>query len=134
MYGFDLEHLYLRLDLGGHAAEALTRGLRCSVRFTTPADRRLVVEGTSRGPSAELHQKGAEGTWAPLESATPRVVAAEILEAAIPFSDLGLWPKAPFAFFVTIHHGSVEVERHPAHRPIESNVPEPGFEKLHWRA
>ncbi len=64
----------------------------------------------------------------------PRVAAAEILEAAIPFADLGLRPNTPFAFFVTIHNRSFELERHPANRPVESIVPEPAFEDLNWKA
>ena len=57
LFGFDLEHLYLRLDLGGPAGQKLAQGLRCSVSFTTPADHRLVILGTDLGPAAELHQK-----------------------------------------------------------------------------
>ena len=52
----------------------------------------------------------------------------------MPFADLGLRPNNPFAFFVSIHNGVVELERHPAHRPVESLVPEPAFEELNWKA
>ena len=134
LFGFDLQHLYLRLDLGGPASGRLSRGLRCSVSFTTPADYRLTISGTTNGVTAELHQRGSDGRWAPLTTATPTAAAAEILEAAIPFSDLGLRPNSPFAFFVTLHNASVELERHPSHRPIASQVPEPTFEELNWKA
>jgi alpha-amylase/alpha-mannosidase (GH57 family) len=134
LFGFDLEHLYLRLDLGGPAEGKLRQGLRCSVSFTVPGNRRLVIADTDRGPTAELHQKTPAGTWDPLEAATPRVAAAEILEVAIPFADLGVHPNNPFAFFVTIHTGAIELERHPTHKPIESSVPEAAFEELNWNA
>jgi alpha-amylase/alpha-mannosidase (GH57 family) len=134
LFGFDLERLYLRLDLNGPAALRLAQGLGCSVSFTTPPDQRLVIMGTAQGPTAELHQKGSDGTWAARNHVTPTVAAAEILEASIPFTDLGLRANSPFAFFVTIHHASVELERHPAHRPIESRVPEPVFGQLNWKA
>ena len=42
--------------------------------------------------------------------------------------------EMPFAFFVSIQNGTAELERHPAHRPAESVVPEPAFEKLNWKA
>jgi len=69
-----------------------------------------------------------------VSGARPRVAAAEILEAAIPFRDLQLPPNSPFAFFVTIHTLTIELERHPAHRPVEGSVPEPSFEELNWNA
>jgi alpha-amylase/alpha-mannosidase (GH57 family) len=134
LFGFDLEHLYFRLDLSGPAGRKLADGLRCSVSFTAPADRRLVISGTDHGPTIELHQTAPDGTWSLLTAATPRVAATEILEAAVRFADLGLRPSTAFAFFVTIHNGDVDLERHPAHRPIESFVPEPAFEDLNWKA
>jgi hypothetical protein len=133
-FGFDLQHLYLRLDLGGPAAQKLAQGLYCSVSFLTPADRRLVIKEANGVLSAELHHRTSDETWTPASGTSPRVAAAEILEAAIPFADLGLRPNMPFAFFVTIHNRSSELERHPAHRPVEGIVPEPAFEDLHWKA
>jgi len=134
LFGFDLDRLYLRLDLAGPAAQRLAQGLCCSIRFTSPADRRLVITGTPRGPLAELHQKAPDGSWAALPGAGPRVAADEILEAAIPFADLGLRPNMPFAFFVTMLSHAVEIERHPGHRPVESVAPEAAFEELNWKA
>jgi hypothetical protein len=134
LFGFDLENLYLRFDLNGPAGQKLAEGTRCSVNFTVPPDRRLVLFGTVRGPVAELHQRTASGNWAVATTASPRVAAAEILEAALPFADLGLRPNNPFAFFVSIQNGGLELERHPTLRPVESFVPEPAFERLNWKA
>ena len=134
LFGFDLEYLYLRIDLGAPARQKLAQGLRCSVSFTVPADYRLVMAGSNREPTAELQQKAADGSWTPLSHATPKVAADEVLEAAIAFADLGLRPNTPFAFFVTIHHWTVELERHPAHKPVSSTVPERDFEELNWKA
>jgi hypothetical protein len=134
LFGFDLEYLYLRLDLGVSSKQAIADGIRCSVNFTAPNDRRLVLAADGRGAAAVLHQRSASGAWLPVHAATPRVSVGEILEAAVSFDDLGLEPASPFAFFVSIQNGPVEVERHPAHRPVESFVPEPAFEKLNWKA
>ena len=134
LFGFDLEHLYLRLDLSGPAERKLADGLKCSVSFITPADRRLVIAGHNGGPTVELHERAADGNWSLLTRAMPRVAATEILEAAVRFADLGLKPNTAFAFFVTIHQGAAELERHPSHRPVESFVPEPAFEDLNWKA
>jgi hypothetical protein len=62
------------------------------------------------------------------------VAAADLIEATIPFADLGLRPSHSFAFFVAMHRNGAEVERHPAHRPVEGLVPESAFERVHWKA
>jgi alpha-amylase/alpha-mannosidase (GH57 family) len=134
LFGFDLEHLYLRMDFSASATQRLAEGLRCSVHFTTPADRRLVIAATRGVPVAVLYRRSGDGGWVPADTAKPRIAAARILEAAIPFSDLGLRPTSPFGFFVLIHNGPTELERHPPNRPVESAVPERTFEKLNWRA
>ena len=134
LFGFDPQNLYLRLDLDGPASQKLAHGLRCSVSFTSPADHRLVIAGGSRGPTAELQMKSADGKWTTVSHAATKVAADEVLEAAVAFADLGLRPNSPFAFFVTIHQRAVELERHPAHRPVSSIVPEAHFETLNWNA
>jgi alpha-amylase/alpha-mannosidase (GH57 family) len=134
LFGFDLEHLYLRLDVGSSARQKLEDGTRCSVNFTIPNDRRLVLSASQAGHSAILYQSANGGTWVPIRTATPRLAAGEILEASVSFADLGLQPKNAFSFFVSIQNGTMEVERHPPHRPVESVVPEPSFERLNWRA
>ena len=60
------------------------------------------------------------------------MAAGEILEASIPFDDLGLKAGDPFAFFVSIQSGAVELERHPGYRPVEGRVPDANFERIHW--
>ena len=60
-FGFDLEHLYLRLDLGLSARQKLDEGVRCCVNFTTPADRRLVL-GTARRSSCTSGRPAAPGS------------------------------------------------------------------------
>ncbi len=134
LFGFDLDNLYLRLDLAGPAGQKLAEGLRCSVNFTAPVDRRLVLSGTGGGATAELQSRTASGAWAAIKTATPKVAAAEVLEAAVPFADLGLRPNNPFGFFLSIQRDSTELERHPAHRPVEGLVPEAAFEKQNWKA
>jgi hypothetical protein len=134
LFGFDLENLYLRLDLATPAGQKLAHGFGCSVSFTAPADHRLVITGTSRGSIAELQRKAADGGWTPIRDAAPMAAAGEILEVSVPFADLGLQPNMSFAFFVTIHNRTIELERHPAHRPVSTSVPEATFEGVNWKA
>ena len=134
LFGFDLEHLYLRLDLAAPAQQKLAQGFRIGISFTTPPDLRLVVSGSNGAARADLQRRGSDNAWTSVAAAGPRVAAADVMELAVSFADLGLRPRLPFAFFVTVQIGAVELERHPAHKPIESSVPEAGFEELHWKA
>jgi hypothetical protein len=134
LYGFDLTHLYVRLDLARPAAQTLRDGIRYTVNFTTPADRKLILIGERDGAAAFLVQRTADGALQDFLETSARVAAGEILEAAIPFADLGLSPKDPFAFFVSVQSGSTELERHPVFRPVEGRVPEATFERMLWKA
>jgi alpha-amylase/alpha-mannosidase (GH57 family) len=134
LYGFDLERLYLRLDVAESARAMMEDGHRCSVTFTTPGNRRLVMLATGRECAAVLYQRTESGEWVAMSGSSARMAADEILEASVSFADLGLRPGTGFAFFVSIHDGATELERHPAHRPAESVVPEPAFDKVNWKA
>jgi alpha-amylase/alpha-mannosidase (GH57 family) len=134
MFGFDLEYLYLRLDLDTSSAPTLAGDLRYHISFVVPANRRLVLIAGASGTSAAVLLEGAGNQWRPIESAKPRVAAADILEAAVRFSDLGIAAGQPFAFFVSVRTASIELERHPVHRPVEGVVPEAMFERLNWKA
>ena len=62
-------------------------------------------------------------------------VDTTVLELAVPFADLGLAADEPVAFFVAVFdEAGAELERHPAHRPIELVTPDALFEARHWRA
>jgi hypothetical protein len=93
LFGFDLETLFLRFDLPGQARQKLADGMRISINFTNPADRRLVLSASRRGAVAELQERTPGGQWAPVRSAAPTIAALDIVEAAVPFADLGLRPN-----------------------------------------
>jgi hypothetical protein len=133
LYGFDHANLYLRVDLAKPAGDSLRDGTRCTVHFTAPAGRRLILSGERGRTAALLVQLTAGGLEEFLETKA-QVAAAEILEAAIPFVDLGLKPDDPFGFFVSVERGPVEVERHPMFRPVEGRVPGPTTEQMLWKA
>ena len=76
LYGFDLRHLFVRLDLGSSAIERLVEGIHCSVNFTVPKDVRLTVSLTDEPVSASLLQRAGD-QWRPVDGARPRVAAAQ---------------------------------------------------------
>ena len=134
LYGFDLERLYVRIDLSKPAGACLRDGIRCTIHFTPPVDRRLILMGDGTHPSALLVQRTSDGALEDFLDTSAKVAARDILEASILFRDLGLKPGDPFAFFVSIQSGAAELERHPVFQPVEGRVPDADFERLHWRA
>jgi hypothetical protein len=136
LFGFDREHLYLRLDLSQPAQAALGSGLDCHITFTSPPGVRVVICTKGHTPTAVLTQRTPDGQWRDLGST--EVAVEEVLEASVAFADLGLHPGDGFAFFASLHDGTLELERHPAHRPIQGRVPAAGGEQdldpLQWRA
>ena len=131
LFGFDREHLYLRLDLSLPATEALSRGARCHVTFTAPPGRRLVICSNEGHATAVLSERTPDGQWADLSSTN--VAVDDIVETSLAFVDLGLRPGDGFAFFVALHEAGLEIERHPAHRPIQARVPAQDFEPSQWQ-
>ena len=123
LYGFDLQHLYIRLDLAQHAGEALAGGLACTVHFTSPGDLRLAVFNEGPRTLARVDRRSAEGQWNEIPGTMAQGAADTIIEASVSFSSLGLTPGNPFGFFVSLDKGATEVERYPAHRPVEGLVP-----------
>ena len=58
-----------------------------------------------------------------------------MLELSLPLVDLGVSAGDPVSFFVAVHDAAAnEIERHPAHRPIDLEVPGAGFEARNWTA
>jgi hypothetical protein len=63
------------------------------------------------------------------------VAAGTVLEIAVPLGELDDTPGAPLAFFVAVHDAEGnEVERHPAHQPIQLTIPDERFEARNWTA
>jgi hypothetical protein len=104
------------------------------VNFTAPANLKMILIGEKDGAAAFLVKRTPEGALQDFLETSARVAAGEILEAAVPFADLGLRPKDPFAFFVSVQSGSTELERHPVFRPVEGRMPEATFERMLWKA
>jgi hypothetical protein len=124
-YGFDLGHLYLRLD----PAEAPQRAseLCGSVRVEIVAadvqaqvDFKLVPDGSE--------QRGRQGA-----TELGRAAFARVLEIALPFEPLELRPGSRVAVAVHVLRGEVSLERLPRYGYMTLTVPDEDFERIHWR-
>jgi hypothetical protein len=64
-----------------------------------------------------------------------QVAAGTVLEVSLPLPDLGDGAGRQLEFFVALSEaGDREIERHPAHRPIELALPDELYEGRHWQA
>jgi hypothetical protein len=124
-YGFDLEALYLRLDPAESPARSAE--VATSLLISVHAGDRKVEVALPVAPDGSLHL-GRFG-----EAAAGQACFGQVLEAAVPFAPLGLSPGTHAAFTVHVLRGEVEVERLPRYGFVVFEVPDPDFERIHWR-
>src|SRR5262249_32702568 len=126
-FGFDREHLFVRVDGAQRVVDLLAGGRVLSLIFVHPAGIRFSV----RQILGRLNSDYANGP----NPGGAVVAAGSVLEVALPLADLGLSQGQPVAFFIAIGDGGgTEIERHPEHRPIELTTPDAMFEARYWRA
>jgi alpha-amylase/alpha-mannosidase (GH57 family) len=134
--GFDGSRLCLRLDAKRRLDDVLRQGLALVFTFLQPDDRRFIVEMRNGVVAGSLfgREGGADGRWVELPVDAP-VAAGTILEAAIPLTALSADGRATMALVVTAQDAAgVELERHPAARPVEVTVPDASFTARNWSA
>jgi len=138
-FGFDRERLYVRVDAGRRLIDLLAEGFEVSLKFLQPDAVRFSVRqtlGRLTGHYWDRHgAAGPGGVWTERGAGGAAVAAGSVLEIALPLTDLRVAAADPLAFFVAVYDSaSVEVERHPAHRPIDVQVPDALFEARNWNA
>ncbi|MBI4266192.1 MAG: hypothetical protein HY657_17595, partial [Acidobacteria bacterium] len=137
-FGFDLEHLFVRIDARVPARDLLQPGVGLSLNFVSPAGLRVELQCAATGGPLDVRlvERIRMATAEPSVRDCPGLAAAarEVVEVRVPFRCLGVATHAPVAFFVGLQREGVEVEHHPRHRPIELEVPDRGFAALNWTA
>lgn len=133
-FGFDLEHLYLRVDGQRPMAELLGGGLTLAARFLKPVGVRVAVEVQKSATTARLFVRSAQGEWRATERPGLAAAVHRVLELKIPFAALGAAVGDPIAFFVVLTRDRAELEHHPRHLPIEFAVPDRTFAARNWTA
>jgi alpha-amylase/alpha-mannosidase (GH57 family) len=129
-FGFDLNSLYLRVDGTSPMRELLGNGFEVSIKFLKPAGLRVVIDRLG----TRLSARRDDGVWIVRLGAEPVAAVGTVVEARIPFADIGVHAAEALAFVVAITSGELEVQRYPKHRPIEIEVPGPGFVATNWTA
>jgi alpha-amylase/alpha-mannosidase (GH57 family) len=143
-FGFDRSHLYVRVDAQRSLRELLAEGYELTLKFLKPDDARISLRagspsasGTTGSVAAVVWRRvGSSEEWLVSPAAGVRAASGTVLELAIPLAALrGSDENRIVSFFVAVtDRNGVELERHPAHRPIEGVVPDERFEAMNWTA
>jgi alpha-amylase/alpha-mannosidase (GH57 family) len=132
-FGFDLEHVYVRVDGAAPMTEMLAAGYELSLRFLAPVGLRVGLGRHEGAIVPQLYRKGPEG-WSKVGE--PRLLAAagRVAEFQIPFAVLGATTGDRVALFVMMTRDNAEVDRQPHHESIEFQVPDRRFGSRTWTA
>jgi alpha-amylase/alpha-mannosidase (GH57 family) len=139
-FGFDRERLYVRVDATRRLVELLAAGYEVSLKFLQPEGVRFSVRETLGRLSGRYWDRRTvpdrgSPAWVERGPGGATVAAGSVLEIGLPLADLGVGDGDPLAFFVAVFDAAeVERERHPAHRPIDVQVPDARFEARNWNA
>jgi hypothetical protein len=142
-FGFDLKHLYVRIDFSRPAVDIVAEGHEVSLKFMLPQPIRYSVKQDGGRPAGEYWGRPETGTvpvgaapgWVRRGPGGATAAVGAVLEVALPLADLDAVPVAAVAFFVALYDPqSTERERHPEHRPIELTVPDASFPSRQWSA
>ena len=135
-FGFSGSSLFLRIDGARTAADLLGDGWSVIVNFLRPSGLRVAISRTPEGVVGAFLSRRDGATWQPVtDGSQAQAAAGTILECRIPLALLGTERLDELSFFVTINDANqVEIERHPAGRPIELSVPDERFAAVNWSA
>jgi alpha-amylase/alpha-mannosidase (GH57 family) len=133
-FGFSREHLYIRVDGARPMRDLLVGTLGLTVRFLKPAGLQVVLRRDGRFADVLLVRRSAKGDWNASDCPGLTSAIGRIAEIRIPFACLNVGPQDAVAFFVTLSDGTVEVEQHPRHEPIQFEVPDAAFGSRNWTA
>jgi len=129
-FGFDLTNFYLRVDFT-HGFKLAGNAI-LKVHFLRPIARLVTISPQDSAicqvTLCDVLESGSLGQQRESGEASFR----EILEARIPFADLGWQPGQQAGFFLEIQVGETDLERHPDGTAISFRVPNNEFEQASW--
>jgi alpha-amylase/alpha-mannosidase (GH57 family) len=129
LFGFDLETLFLRVDLQGRAAAALAPYSALRIGFLQPGSWEVQVTWPKGQPAlAEVRREGRTAAG----QMSVEVGLDKILEIAIPFDVLGVQVGGGVQFFVELMDAGQARDRAPREGAIHLTRPGPDFERRMW--
>jgi alpha-amylase/alpha-mannosidase (GH57 family) len=131
-FGFDRSRFYVRADFSRRASDVLADKGEVELTFLTPADTRLRVRLAGGRVLATVERRLAPGEWQEVPLIPAEAAAGQILELSVDWPALGVQPGGRLSCFLAIHQDGHELERHPAHVPLDVTTPGTDFRAAHW--
>ncbi len=132
-YGFDLEHLYFRIDPTRRKADPV-QGIHFSIRLTSSGEWQILFPLAFPGEEKPYYLLySLEGTKPVLKGRFSHIGIDKIMELSLPFQELQLSPREKVHFFLQVLRGDLELERHPRNGYLSFAVPDQDFESIHWQ-
>ena len=132
-FGFDREHLYLRLDLDERSQ---TRQEHCTADvFIGSGIQQYKVSFalTAEGADSFLLSRADESGLYRDRASYRTICRRKILELGIPFKELGIEIGIELRLTLTVSEHGMEIARYPHHSPATFNRPGDDFEATMWR-
>jgi len=125
-YGFDMENIYLRLDMHLRDADAGKRedvpALSFILNFISP--KMVQLKFSTEDKDLLIADQGERRLGA--------IAAKKIIEIKMPFADLGFKMKDEVKFSVSVMRNGAEMEHWPSRAPITFTLPSPDYKLEHW--
>jgi hypothetical protein len=131
-FGFDATHLFVRVDFTRRAQDVLADKGEVEVTFLTPPDLRVRARAEGARAVATFERRLAPGAWTEVSDVEPTAAAGQILELSLSWRALGLEAGGRLTCFLAVLQDGHELERHPAHQPLEMIAPGVDFSARHW--
>jgi hypothetical protein len=130
-FGFDLEHLFLRLD-PDTSLLSQKADLRIECWLQTPAHSYRLEMSLASPDHYVVSERRDDGGWQEV-SRSARIAWHQVLELALPFKELHVEEGQILQMTVIVRRDGLEIARYPRHQPAALSVPGPEFEATVWR-
>ena len=132
-YGFDLHHLYLRLDMLMPDRLKKKAPLVATVHVVKPPEYKIVfpLQATGKQGAYELSH-ASDGIEFKKIKESHTIAVETIVEISVPFADLKAKTGDELQFFIQVRHEKIELERVPKNGFISVQVPDEEFESKMW--
>lgn len=133
-YGFDLDNLFIRLDISKEVSEEAIKDIDVNIHIFNKHEFKIAFplqfkEGEKKRYT--IYKRGDDSEFSKLKT-KEAIEIKNIVEMAIPFKDLGLETGETVSFVVELKKGKLELDRYPRHKYIQFKVPDERFEEIMW--
>jgi hypothetical protein len=130
LFGFDKDRLLIRLDTPHSAQADLSAVDDVRLRFLEPEGAEVRITHPGAPTAKVIVQRDGQK----VSRSKACAAAHEVLECAIPLTELGIGPGSPCQYFIELFAHKQSRERIPSEGAFELAVPSPDFEQRVWQA